>query len=80
MNKIIPDRVIINLDCEATTLEHAEKDFNIKPFIVFKRDDGWILGAPEQFEDIAYEVYEDSWVDFSIDMKTWLPIDLYNNF
>lgn len=33
---------------------------NVKPHIVFIREDGWSLGVPQNLVDLAYDLY--SWV------------------
>ena len=53
----------------------AEK--GISPEVVFLRKDGWTLGAPRQYESIAYDMWSDEWTHFSRDGKTWKPISEY---
>lgn len=59
-----PDRVVINSAGSATTSEHARVRYGITPDIVFLRGDGWTLGAPEDFERVAYAMWRDEWVGF----------------
>lgn len=62
------NRIIVNKEGEAWTLERAAQK-GIHPEIAFKRDDGWILCAPKQFEGVAYKMWPYSWTHYS--RKEW---------
>lgn len=48
-------RIVINKEGEAVTMKRA-REMGILPLIVFIRNDGWMLGAPLEFEKVAYEM------------------------
>ena len=58
------ERVIVN-DC-GLALRPAEAFFNrlIVARIIFERVDGWTLGAPPEFERVAYAQWSAEWVAF----------------
>lgn len=58
------DRVIVN-DC-GLALRPAEAFYNrlILSEIIFERVDGWTLGAPPEFERVAYAQWSAEWVAF----------------
>lgn len=58
------DRVVVNEFGEAVSLKRAVDEFNVKPDIIFVRDDGWCLGAPALLEKTAYRIWRDSWTHF----------------
>lgn len=64
MDNIRTPKVVVDSEGLGTTLERALKEYNIKPDIIFIRDDGWTLGAPSQFERVAYRMWHDRWVAF----------------
>lgn len=55
------DRVVINYESEAWTPTRAEEILDITPDVGFMRNDGWCLGAPKEFEDVAYRLWADQW-------------------
>ena len=57
-----PSRVVISVSGEATTPRRAREDHDIFPTTIFIRDDLWSLGAPRQFEQVAYKLWEREWV------------------
>lgn len=59
-----PERVVFSAAGEATSSARARRFHNVIPDIVFIRADGWTLGAPTRFEDIAYRLWSDEWVGF----------------
>lgn len=68
-----PDRVVTNESGEATTPMRACQDHKIVPTVIFIRDDGWSLGAPEQFRRVAFEMWRDKWVvKLTWDGTKWL--------
>jgi hypothetical protein len=46
---------------ESTSSQRARDDHRINPDIVFVRDDGWTLGAPDYLENVAFELWEEDW-------------------
>lgn len=58
------NRVIVDYHGQAVPSHIAEERYKIIPDIMFKRNDGWTLGAPEEFEDIAYEMWKGDWTHF----------------
>ena len=58
-----PNRVMIN-DDEAVPPMRAREEYGVIPDIVFLRDDGWMLGAPESLEAAAHALWKDKWVGF----------------
>jgi hypothetical protein len=59
-----PDRVVINAEGDAYGPRQAQQEHGIRPTIIFIRYDGWSLGAPAQFEQVAFQMWADSWVAF----------------
>jgi len=57
-----PTRVVINENGEATTPEAALRDHDLRPDIIYVRDDGWSLGTPAQFDTVASRMWEKEWV------------------
>lgn len=58
-----PDRVMVNKDLESVGYLRAF-DRGVTPDIIFIRDDGWTLGAPEKLEQEAYSTWPTQWVGF----------------
>lgn len=59
-----PDRVVVNQDGEATSSKKAREQYGINPDIIFIREDGWSLGAPWQFENVAWGLWAKEWIGF----------------
>jgi hypothetical protein len=57
-----PDRVVINASGEAVPPFRARRNYGIKPTIVFVRDDGWMLAAPDALHDVAEGMWLDKWI------------------
>jgi len=57
-----PTRVVIDESGEATTPGCAKDDHGIVPTVIFLRDDGWTLGAPEQFREVARKMWDDEYI------------------
>lgn len=67
VNQVIaegPTRVVVDESGVATTPGSAFRNHKIEPDVIFIRDDGWSLGAPEKFQDVAERMWEDKWVVF----------------
>lgn len=76
-----PTRVIVDAEGLGTTPTIAWHDYRIAPHIIFIREDNWSLGAPAEFEHVAYSMWKDSWTHFTyIDQPggKWIPIAEYN--
>lgn len=56
-----PNRVVINLEGEATSPSRAAQK-GIYPEVIFIREDGWSLGAPAHLEEAARQLWPDEWV------------------
>ena len=54
-------RVIINDEGERAPYERARDSHGIRPDVIFIRDDRWGLGALYKHEDIAYNLWAESW-------------------
>lgn len=68
-----PTRVVINARGMAVDPHRALRDYAIKPDVVLIRNDGWSLGAPHQFREVALRMWADQWVaiwDTSEDVPT----------
>lgn len=59
-----PTRVVIDSDGYAVPPMKAWKQHNVFPDIIFVRDDGWSLGAPSVYEEVAYNMWKDAWTHF----------------
>lgn len=60
-----PERVMITQEGEATSPIRAALSHQIYATVAFVRSDGWILGAPPQYEHLAYQLWEHSWVGWA---------------
>lgn len=72
----LPNRVVINEEGEALSPKRALEQ-GLAPDIIFVRKDGWMLGAPVQFENVAFKLWEKEWAGFMIKMGIY-PIDSYD--
>jgi len=57
-------RVVVNREGEAWISSRA-KDAGFVPEIIFRRNDGWTLGAPDHLEHVAYGLWEKEWTHFA---------------
>jgi hypothetical protein len=57
-------RVVVDEHGTAVPYVRARDHHQIQPAIVFIREDGWTLGAPKQFETVAYSLWMREWVWF----------------
>jgi len=60
--RFAPDRVVINSQGEAVPPIYALEVHNVVPTVVFVRNDGWTLGAPEEFKQVAHDMWSGLWV------------------
>ncbi|HEX9504247.1 MAG TPA: hypothetical protein VF974_08105 [Patescibacteria group bacterium] len=73
-----PDRVVINTEAEAVNSSYAHQHYGVLPDVIFIRNDGWSLGAPDWLETVAYELWTEEWTGFMRrGKKTALPITAY---
>jgi len=57
-----PTRVVVSGDGEAKPPLKAKREDDIEPDIIFIRDDGWSLGAPAVFKEVADGMCAGDWV------------------
>lgn len=57
-----PSRVVISAEGEAVGTKRARVQFGVEPDIIFIREDGWSLGAPEQWAEVAEATWKDKWI------------------
>ena len=73
-----PTRVVVDDEGLGANSKRARFEYNIIPDIVFLRDDGWTLGAPTQFETVAYRLWQAEWTHFvRRPHSIWVPIRKY---
>ena len=73
-----PSRVVVDNEGTGVPASTAYSEFGVVPHVIFMRNDGWSLGAPIEFEAVAYEMWDDAWTHFAyLDTGKWLPIDQY---
>lgn len=71
------NRVVINHHGEALSMPRAEQ---VKIFadVGFMRADGWSLGAPNDLEAVAYDMWRREWTHFvTKGDEHWRPISDY---
>lgn len=70
-----PTRVVVDEQGYATTPERAARDYDVTPTVVYVREDGWTLGAPDRLEHVARNLWADGWVAVarwpSWDVRPW---------
>jgi len=59
-----PTRVIINEGGTAVPSEVAARNYQVKPDVIFIREDGWSFGAPNHLAEIASALWKGDWVGF----------------
>ena len=62
---MFPNRVIVDDGGLGTTPERAEREYGIVPEVIFVRGDKWSLGAPLQFEEVAYQLWKNEWTHYA---------------
>ena len=72
VEEVAVDRLVIDNDGYAVPPAATK----LKPQIVFKRNDGWTLGAPLVFAHAAYTLWKDSWVAYTTG-EGWIDINQY---
>lgn len=74
-----PTRVIVDSDGMGVPSSRAFTEYKVAPDVIFIREDNWSLGAPSEFESVAFKMWEDYWTHFAyIKTGRWLPITEYN--
>lgn len=61
-----PDRVVVDAEGEAAIPSRARERYGVEPVVIFVRGDGWSLGAPREFADVAFRTWSDEWVGYVI--------------
>ncbi len=73
-----PTRVIVDKDGLGVSSKIAKDVCQVTSDIIFIRDDGWSLGAPKEFEKVAFDIWKDSWTHFVRKGHTqWISIEKY---
>ena len=57
-----PARVVVEPGGYAVGYRRALADHQAVPTVIFIRDDGWTLGAPEEFIEDARAIWEREWI------------------
>jgi hypothetical protein len=58
-----PNRIVINEEGHAINQRRARERHGIESAdVIFIRNDGWCLGAPLEFEDVAFKLWEGDWL------------------
>lgn len=70
-------RVVISKEGKAVSPTTAREEFGLTPTIVFIRNDGWRLGAPQEFEQDAYNLWKDTWTHYQRRGALMRPISEY---
>ena len=60
--EVLPVRVLVSADGTATTPGKALKDYGVRYDVVYVRDDGWTLAAPQALDLVAYALWSDHWL------------------
>lgn len=72
------NRVVVTEFGEAVLPNVAIRDYHTSPAIGFRRDDGWSVGSPVEFENVAFNLYPDQWTHFiRFGEPFYQPIELY---
>ena len=62
--KPMTDRVVINRHGEAVRPETAFHEHGVCASVIFVRGDGWAIGAPLEFEQVAFNLWPSNWREF----------------
>lgn len=57
-----PTRIVANADGYCMTPDMALNELLLVPDVIFIRQDGWSLGAPLQFANVARDMWLGEWV------------------
>lgn len=73
-----PRRTLLSEDGDAASPQKAYRLQGRFPDFIFIRDDGWSLGAIEEFRDAAHELWKDQWIAVIVAPgKKAIPYPLY---
>lgn len=73
-----PVRVVVDEQGYAVNVMRARYYYEVERDVVFLRDDGWTLGAPQHLERVAYETWRGEWTHFARKpWKKWIAIRKY---
>jgi len=79
-NKILrcgPDRVVVDVEGTAMSCKRAAER-GIFADAIFIREDGWSLGTPAEFAEVAYSLWPREWVWFTTPVRLeWDMIGLF---
>ena len=64
-----PHRVVVDREGEAKSPQRALQEDGVQPDVVFLRNDGWTLGAPKAYHDVALNMWREDWVGY-VDLGT----------
>ena len=70
------DRVVVDMSGTAVRPDTAFIGYGIITEVMFIRDDGWVLGAPFEYESAAESLWRDHW-EFTMRMPKW-KLELYD--
>ena len=62
--KPMTDRVVVDRFGKAVRPETAFHEHGVCAAVIFVRGDGWSVGAPAEFEDVAYRLWMTHWKEF----------------
>lgn len=68
-----PTRVVVNEGGTAVPPNVAAELYQVKPDVIFIREDGWSFGAPHHLEEVAVKMWEGDWVAFMQDDGSDVP-------
>lgn len=60
-----PNQVVYNLRGDVASPQRAKTEYGINPTVVFERDDGWTIGAPESLVEVAASLWPDKCVSIT---------------
>lgn len=73
-------RVVVDPAGYAVNAKEAKERYGVVPAVVFIRKDGWSLGAPRDFADVAASIWKGDWIAVSKpipeDENTWGVYDV----
>lgn len=72
-----PTRVVIQRDGYAVNYRRAQGQ-GVNVDVVFVRNDGWTLGAPTEYEQVAYKLWPTEWVGYMRYGMDYQPISEYS--
>ena len=61
MARSTPNRILINAEGEAVTMKRV-LEIGVVADLIFVRNDGWSLGAPNYLEKEAHDLWKSDWI------------------